>query len=97
MARRCRRRAQLAQWRSDIDAVYRGAAPPALAELAAAVRGFDLQRVALQMDDTLVADWSLPDRGFIKGEALQNFVNQAVQNRQQFLDVIKMQAGRRLI
>ena len=43
--------------------------------------GFDLQRVALQMDDTVIADWSLPDRGFIKGEALQNFVNLAVQNR----------------
>lgn len=43
--------------------------------------GFDLQRVALQLDDTIIADWSLPDRGFIKGEAMQNFVNQAVQNR----------------
>jgi len=43
--------------------------------------GFDLQRAALQMNDTVIADWSLPDRGFIKGEALQNFVNQAVQNR----------------
>ncbi len=43
--------------------------------------GFDLQRVALQIEDTLVTDWSIPDRGFIKGEALQGFVNQAVQNR----------------
>jgi NTE family protein len=43
--------------------------------------GFDLQRTALQLDDSVIADWSLPDRGFIKGEALQNFVNQAVQNR----------------
>ena len=43
--------------------------------------GFDLQRVALQLDDTVIADWSLPDRGFIKGEALQDFVNQAVQGR----------------
>jgi len=43
--------------------------------------GFDLQRAALQMDDSVIADWSLPDRGFIKGEALQNFVNRAVQNR----------------
>ncbi|MEO8442785.1 MAG: patatin-like phospholipase family protein, partial [Betaproteobacteria bacterium] len=43
--------------------------------------GFDLQRTALQLDDSIIADWSLPDRGFIKGEALQNFVNQAVQNR----------------
>jgi NTE family protein len=43
--------------------------------------GFDLQRAALQLDDSVIADWSLPDRGFIKGEALQNFVNRAVQNR----------------
>lgn len=43
--------------------------------------GFDLQRTALQLDDSIIADWSLPDRGFIKGEALQNFVNQAVQGR----------------
>ena len=48
---------------------------------AAGYGGFDLQRTALQLDDTIIADWSLPDRGFIKGEALQNFVNQAVQNR----------------
>ena len=43
--------------------------------------GFDLQRVALQIEDTLITDWAMPDRGFIKGEALQAFVNQAVQNR----------------
>ena len=48
---------------------------------AAGYGGFDLQRTALSLDDTIIADWSLPDRGFIKGEALQNFVNQAVQNR----------------
>jgi NTE family protein len=28
-----------------------------------------------------VRDWSLPDRGLLKGEALQNFVNRAVGNR----------------
>jgi NTE family protein len=43
--------------------------------------GFDLQRVALQLEDALLSDWSLPDRGFIRGEALQNFVNKAVQDR----------------
>jgi NTE family protein len=43
--------------------------------------GFDLQRVALQLEDSLLSDWSLPDRGFIRGEALQNFVNKAVQDR----------------
>jgi presqualene diphosphate synthase len=61
------RRAQLAQWRSDVDAVYRGAAPPALAGLAAAVRGFDLQREdfiaiidGMEMDVTAVI--RAPDR-----------------------------------
>lgn len=29
----------------------------------------------------MIGDWSLPDRGVFKGEALQNFVNSAVQNR----------------
>ena len=43
--------------------------------------GFDLQRVALSMDEGTVSDWVLPNRGFIKGESLQNFVNNAVQNR----------------
>ena len=43
--------------------------------------GFDLQRIALSMDENTVRDWVLPNRGFIKGEALQNFINRAVQNR----------------
>jgi NTE family protein len=33
------------------------------------------------MDEGTVSDWVLPNRGFIKGESLQNFVNNAVQNR----------------
>jgi len=48
---------------------------------ASGLSGFDLQRVALGMDDSAITDWSLPSRGVIKGEALQNFVNHAVQNR----------------
>jgi NTE family protein len=43
--------------------------------------GFELQKVALQMDEAQVSDWSLPDRGVFKGEALQNFINRAVGNR----------------
>ena len=43
--------------------------------------GFDLQRIALSMDEGTVSDWVLPNRGFIKGESLQNFVNNALQNR----------------
>jgi NTE family protein len=41
----------------------------------------DLQRVALQLDQSIVSDWALPDRGFLKGESLESFVNRAVQNR----------------
>ncbi len=48
---------------------------------AAGFNGFDLQRLALQMDENSLADWSLPARGLFKGEALQNFINQAVEQR----------------
>ena len=43
--------------------------------------GFALQRIAMDMKESVVSDWSLPDRGLFKGEALQQFVNKAVQNR----------------
>jgi len=48
---------------------------------AAGLSGFELQKVAMEMDEAQVGDWSLPDRGVFKGEALQNFVNKAVGNR----------------
>ena len=38
------RRAALAKWRNDIDALYAGAPPPQLSGLAQAVRAFDLER-----------------------------------------------------
>lgn len=61
------RRQQLAQWRSNIDAIYRGAAPPEFAGLATAVRTFDLQRddfIAIidGMEMDVVADIRAPDR-----------------------------------
>ena len=43
--------------------------------------GFQLQKLALEMEDGAVSDWVIPDRGFIRGEALQNFVNKALLNR----------------
>ncbi len=43
--------------------------------------GFQLQKLALEMEDGAVTDWVIPDRGFIRGEALQNFVNKALSNR----------------
>ena len=48
---------------------------------ASGLDGFELQRVALDMKESMVSDWALPDRGVFKGEALQEFVNKAVQNR----------------
>jgi len=48
---------------------------------AAGKNGFDLQKLALQMEEGQLSDWSLPDRGVLKGEALQAFVNRAVGGR----------------
>ncbi len=48
---------------------------------ASGLDGFELQKMALQMEEAQVGDWSLPDRGVFKGEALQNFINKAVGNR----------------
>ena len=42
--------------------------------------GFDLQRLAFGVDEAAFSDWSLPDRGIIKGEALQNYINNALGN-----------------
>ena len=43
--------------------------------------GFELQRISLSMDEDTVRDWVLPNRGFIRGDALQNFINEALQDR----------------
>lgn len=48
---------------------------------AAGHTGFELQKIALQMDEATISDWGLPNRGIIKGEQLQEFVNRAVGNR----------------
>ena len=43
--------------------------------------GFELQRLAFGMEDSSISDWILPDRGVIRGEALQNYVNLVLGNR----------------
>lgn len=43
--------------------------------------GFELQKIAMKLEESSVGDWMFPDRGFIKGELLQNFVNNALNNR----------------
>lgn len=48
---------------------------------AAGNSGFELQKLAHKLDESRLADWSLPDRGVLKGEGLQKFVNDAVAQR----------------
>ncbi len=47
---------------------------------ASGMSGFDLQSLALGMEEDMLSDWTLPNRGVIKGEALQDFINQKVKN-----------------
>lgn len=42
---------------------------------------FELQRLAIQLDESAITDWSLFDRGVIKGEALERFINTHVGNK----------------
>lgn len=42
---------------------------------------YAMQKIAQQLDETIFADWTLGGRGFLKGEALQGFVNQHLRNR----------------
>jgi NTE family protein len=48
---------------------------------AAGNNGFELQKLAHKLDETKLTDWSVPDRGVLKGEGLQKFVNDAVAQR----------------
>lgn len=42
---------------------------------------FALQKLAIKMDESKINDWSLPDRGLLKGEALQQFINETIAQR----------------
>ncbi len=48
---------------------------------AGGINPFDLQKLALSMDENVVSDWALPNRGVLKGELLQNYMNTALGNR----------------
>ncbi|GAB3381777.1 patatin-like phospholipase family protein [Massilia agri] len=51
---------------------------------ASGMNGFTLQKTAMGMDEATISDWALPlfgkSTGVLKGEALQNYVNKAVNN-----------------
>ena len=52
---------------------------------ASGMDGFEMNALALKMDEAVIADWALPFGsrfgGWLKGEALQRYVNQLVQQR----------------
>ena len=62
---------------------------------AAGNNGMALNRIALEMDETTISDWTLPlfakASGILKGEALQNYVNRIVNN--QPLEKLKIPFG----
>ncbi len=62
---------------------------------AAGNNGGNLQKLATEMDEAAISDWSVPffsnSSGVLKGEALQQFVNRAV--RQQPIEKLKLQFG----
>lgn len=52
---------------------------------AAGYNGFQLQKMALEMDEASISDWAIPffskSPGVLKGEALQGYVNKTVSNQ----------------
>lgn len=42
---------------------------------------FALQKLAFQLEESAFTDWAIFDRGFLKGEALERFINQQTGNR----------------
>lgn len=62
---------------------------------AAGNNGFALQKMAIDMDEAAISDWSVPffsqSTGVLKGEAIQNYVNRAV--HQQPIEKLRMPFG----
>ena len=42
---------------------------------------FALQKIAMKLEESSLTDWAIFDRGFLKGEALEKFINQQVGNK----------------
>lgn len=48
---------------------------------ASGMNAFELQRAALALEESMLSDWTIGNRGVLKGEALANYVNRQVQGR----------------
>ncbi len=62
---------------------------------AAGNNGYALQKMAIEMDEAAISDWSVPffsqSTGVLKGEAIQNYVNRALQG--QTIEKLKLPFG----
>ncbi|KAG0162803.1 hypothetical protein DFQ28_002008 [Apophysomyces sp. BC1034] len=68
----------------DADIVVGTSAGSVIAALyASGMNGLQMNKLALTMDEAAISDWALPlrSRGFLKGVALQNYVNTTLNNR----------------
>lgn len=68
----------------DADIVVGTSAGSVIAALyASGMTGLQMNKLALTMDEAAISDWALPlrSRGFLKGIALQNYVNTTLNNR----------------
>ncbi|MFN3544763.1 MAG: patatin-like phospholipase family protein [Thiobacillus sp.] len=48
---------------------------------ASGMTGFEMQQLGLNLKEDMLADWALPNRGVLRGEALQGFINERVKNQ----------------
>ncbi|MGQ0586708.1 MAG: patatin-like phospholipase family protein [Gammaproteobacteria bacterium] len=48
---------------------------------ASGIDGFRLQEMAWELDQSMVTDWSVFGKGLIRGQALENYINRAVEGR----------------
>ena len=68
----------------DADMVVGTSAGSVIAALyASGMSGLAMNKLALTMDEASISDWALPlrSRGFLKGVALQNYINATLHNR----------------
>ncbi|WP_422393297.1 patatin-like phospholipase family protein [Mycetohabitans rhizoxinica] len=68
----------------DADIVVGTSAGSVIAALyASGMTGLQMNKLALTMNEAAISDWALPlrSRGFLKGVALQNYINTTLNNR----------------
>ena len=64
-----------------IDMIVGASAGSFVASLyASGIKAYDLQKMAISLDQSDIIDFAIPDNGFIKGESLEKYVNGVIKN-----------------